>query len=86
MDTPEQFASKWRCNGTGWWVRWLQKLAHVAVGTGLAIAYFYDEPAQLAVPLLLAGVAWCLIILVAYVEGILVDLEYLQHLCERVAG
>lgn len=82
MDTLKQFASEWQRNGTGWWVRSLQTLAHVsvAVGTLLAIGYFYDEPAELAVPLLLAGVALCLIILVSYVEGILVDLEYLQQL------
>jgi len=82
METPQEFAAKWLRNGVGWWPGLFFYFARGLVigGTFLAIWEFWDEPRQLVVPALLAGIGFLLIVLVPFVEGILVDLEYLQKL------
>ena len=55
----------------------------VFVGTFIAFSEFWDEPRQLVVPVLLAGIGFSLLVLVPFVEGILVDLEYLQQLIKE---
>ena len=80
METPQEFAEKWSQNGLGWWDRlfmWLS-LIFVFVGTGLVVFEFWNQPGKGVVPILLAGIAWILVRLVAIAEGLLVDVEDLQ--------
>jgi len=85
METPQEFAERWLRNGMGGWNKLFLYLAIacVTVGTVIAISEFWDEPRQLVVPLLLAGIAWLLFRLYACVEGILVDLEYMAEIEEK---
>jgi len=55
----------------------------VFAGTFTAFWEFWDEPRQLVVPLLLAGIGFLLLVLVPCAEGILVDVEYLQKLIKE---
>ena len=78
METPAEFAEYWMRHRGGW-VKFFEILGtgFVMVGIGMAIWQFYDKLGQLAVPLLLAGIACMLILLVAYAEGIVADFDYL---------
>ncbi len=85
METPQEFAAKWLRNGMGRSARlyFYFAMGCVVAGTFTAFWEFWDEPRQLVVPLLLAGIALLLLVLVPCVEGILVDLEYLQKLMKE---
>ena len=85
MESPQEFAERWLRDSMGGWAKLFLYLAtgFVTVGTLMAIWEFWDEPRQLVVPLLLAGIAFLLFRLVPCVEGILVDLEYLQKLIKE---
>jgi len=80
METPQEFAERWSQSGLGAWdaiFMWLSWLC-VGAGTVLVVLEIWDQPGQRSVPILLAGIAWVLVRLVAFAEGILVDVEYLQ--------
>jgi hypothetical protein len=85
METPEEFAEKFLHRDKGWWEKCFENLGLVFLvsGVGLAIWHFYDQPGQLAVPFLLAGIACFLVLLFGYAEGILADLEYLQAIVKE---
>ena len=88
METPQEFAAKWLRNGIGRWPRlyFYFAMGLVLAGTFTAFWEFWDEPRELVVPLLLAGIAFLLLVLVPCVEGILVDLEYSQKIEEEKRG
>ncbi len=85
METPEEFAEKFLHREKSWWETFFVTLGMVFLvsGVGLAIRYFYDQPGQLAVPFLLAGIGCFLALLVCYAEGIVADLEYLQAIVKE---
>lgn len=82
METPQEFAERWLRNGMGGWNKLFLyiAIACVTVGTVIAFYEFWDEPRQLVVPLLLAGLAFLLFRFLPCVEGILVDLEYMAEI------
>ncbi len=71
-----------------WWTNFWETLA-IAFSVGgisVAIWQFYDKPAQLAVPLLLAGIACWLLMLVATADGIVHVLDELYFIAKRLEG
>jgi len=58
-------------------------LTFILMGVGLAVWQFHDQPGQLAVPFILAGIACYLVLLFRYAGGILGDLEYLQEIVKK---
>ncbi len=69
----------------GWGQKFIDTLGilFVIVGLGIAISHAYDNPSQLAVPFLLAGIACPLYAVRIYAEGILVDLEELYKIAKE---
>lgn len=84
IETPEEFAEKYTRQKSGT-QKFFESLGAILVAAGAVIAIwqFYDDPAQLPVPFLLAGIGFLLFMLVVYAEGILVDLEYLQRIVKE---
>ena len=77
METYREYAKAYlREKDAG--MNFFMKLAAMFFLAGLVVAIwqFYDEPGQIPVPLILAGIAWLLINLVGIAESILVALEY----------
>ena len=69
-----------------WWINFWENLA-IAFSVGgisVAIWQFYDKPAQLPVPLLLAGIACWLLMLVATADGIVHVLDELYFIAKRL--
>lgn len=83
-EKPEEFAEKY-IRQKGWWQKFIETLGVVLVTVGAisAIWQYYDDSTLFPIALLLAGIAFLLIELVVYVEGIHVDLEYLQIIVEE---
>ncbi len=77
METPREFAESYlRQKDSN--VKFFSRLAVVLLMSGgfVAIWQFYGGPGQLAVPLLLAGIACLLLDLVGIAESIVVGLDY----------
>lgn len=85
MQTPQEFAEEFLQRDRSWWEMCFEYLGLVffVSGVGLAIWHFYDQPGQLAVPFLLAGIACFLVLLFGYANGIVADLEYLQAIVKE---
>ena len=79
MITPREFTVE-KIRYTAGWVKLFFFFAtgFVIVGALMAFWEFWDEPRQLIVPLLLAGIGLLLFLLLIYVFDILCALGYLQ--------